>query len=141
MDAAAPCPCGRTAAAPARKPPAVLAYADCCGRWHAGPLHLQAPDAESLMRSRYSAFVLGLHDYLLKTWHPDTRPAELAPDEPGLQWLGLEVRQHRALDATHAMVEFVARCKLNGRAQRLHEKSRFLREAAGQWFYVDALKD
>jgi SEC-C motif-containing protein len=120
-----PCPCG----GPSR-------YADCCGRYHAGALHLQAPDAASLMRSRYSAFVLDQLDYLLATWHPSTRPASLAPNEPGLRWLGLEVRRQRSLDADHAEVEFVARSKLGGRAQRLHETSRFVREA-GRWFYVD----
>jgi len=98
---------------------------------------MQAPDAECLMRSRYSAYVLGLRDYLLDTWHPDTRPASLAPDEPGLRWLGLEVRRHVAQDEHHAMVEFVARCKLGGRAQRLHECSRFERDAQGHWLYLD----
>ncbi|MEY8877068.1 MAG: YchJ family protein [Leptothrix sp. (in: b-proteobacteria)] len=120
-----PCPCG----GPGR-------YADCCGRYHAGALHLQAPDAASLMRSRYSAFVLDRLDYLLATWHPSTRPADLTPNEPGLRWLGLEVRRQKSLDADHAEVEFVARSKLGGRAQRLHETSRFVREA-GRWFYVD----
>jgi SEC-C motif-containing protein len=123
--ATAACPCG------SGRP-----YAACCGRWHAGPQQLQAPDAEALMRSRYSAFVLGLHDYLLATWHPSTRPATLGPDEPGLKWLGLQVRQHRVLDDAHAEVEFVARSKLGGRAHRLHERSRFVRDN-GQWFYVD----
>jgi len=120
-----PCPCGRP-----------LAYAECCGRWHAGPLALQAPSAEDLMRSRYSAFTLDLLAYLSATWHPSTRPATLAPMPPGLRWLGLEVRRHAQQDATHATVEFVARSKLGGRAERLHETSRFVREQ-GRWFYVD----
>lgn len=122
---APPCPCGR---APS--------YADCCGRFHAGPLHLQAPDAEALMRSRYSAYALRLHDYLLATWHPSTRPDPMAADPAGLKWLGLEVRNTTLIDADHATVEFVARSKLAGRAQRLHETSRFVREG-GRWFYVD----
>ena len=88
------------------------------------------------MRSRYSAFVLGLHDYLLATWHPGTRPATLEPNEPGLRWLGLEVKRHEMQDADHATVEFVARSKLGGRAHRLHELSRFVRED-GRWYYVD----
>ncbi len=88
------------------------------------------------MRSRYSAFVLGLLDYLVDTWHPSTRPAELPDEPPGLRWLGLEVRRHEILDADHARVEFVARSKRDGRAQRLHETSRFVREG-GRWFYVD----
>ena len=99
-------------------------YADCCGRWHAGPLHLQAPDAETLMRSRYSAYVYLLADYLQATWHPRTRPANLQLD-PTVRWLGLEVRRHQQLSGNEAAVEFIARSKLGGRASRLHECSRF----------------
>jgi len=120
-----PCPCGRP------RP-----YAACCGRWHDGPQHLQAETAEDLMRSRYSAYVLQRSDYLLQTWHPATRPVAIDPFPPALRWLGLEVRRHAPVDATHATVEFVARSKLDGRAQRLHETSRFVREG-GRWYYVD----
>lgn len=120
-----PCPCGSGAA-----------YGACCARWHDGPQRLQAPDAQALMRSRYSAFVLGLREYLLDTWHPGTRPAVLEPNEPGLRWLGLQVKRHEVQDADHARVEFVARSKLGGRAHRLHEISRFVRED-GRWLYVD----
>jgi SEC-C motif-containing protein len=120
-----PCPCG-----------SALRYAACCGRWHAGPDRGRAPDAEALMRSRYSAYVLGLGDYLLDTWHPSTRPASIEPNPPGLRWLGLELRRHRATDADHATVEFVARSRLHGRASRLHETSRFVRED-GRWRYLD----
>lgn len=87
------------------------------------------------MRSRYSAYVRGLTDYLLATWHPDTRPAAVSL-EPGLRWLGLEVRAHRPLGDDRAEVEFVARSKLGGRAHRLHETSRFARRE-GRWLYVD----
>lgn len=119
----ASCPCGSG-----------LALADCCGRYHEGQL---APDAESLMRSRYSAFVLGREDYLLATWHPSTRPAALELDAtPRPQWLGLVVKAHAPQDATHATVEFVARYKLNGRAFKLHETSRF-EKMDGRWLYVD----
>lgn len=111
-------------------------YEDCCGRFHSGPLHLQAPDAEALMRSRYSAYVHDLIDYLLATWHPSTRPSTIEPNLPGLRWLGLDVKKHEVQDADHATVEFVARSKLGGRAHRLQEKSRFVRED-GRWFYVD----
>lgn len=89
------------------------------------------------MRSRYSAYVLDRRDYLLATWHTSTRPATLQANEPGLRWLGLEVKQHKVQDADHATVEFVARSKLGGRAHRMHEVSRFVREN-GFWFYVDA---
>lgn len=119
------CPCG-----------SLLAYAACCGRWHAGPLHLQAPDAEALMRSRYSAYVVGLEDYVRDTWHASTRPDQPMELDPGVRWLGLEVRRHVPADAGHATVEFVARSKLGGRAARLHEISRFVREG-GRWYYLD----
>ena len=87
------------------------------------------------MRSRYSAFVLGDEAYLLATWHASTRPAQVET-EPGTKWLGLVVRDHRAVDADHAEVEFVARYRLAGRGARLHERSRFVREA-GRWYYLD----
>ena len=126
--APAACPCGRTDARSK-----ALAFDACCGRYldHETP----APDAESLMRSRYCAFVLGRADYLSASWHPDTRPADLTL-EPGQKWLGLEVRRHREIDADHAEVQFVARSRVGGRGVRLSENSRFVREG-GRWFYVD----
>lgn len=89
------------------------------------------------MRSRYTAYVLGREAYLLATWHPSTRPAGLQLDtEPQPRWIGLTVKRHEVLDADHARVAFVARYKVNGRAFRLQESSRFVREG-GRWFYVD----
>ena len=96
---------------------------------------MAAPDAESLMRSRYTAFVCERSDYLQATWHASTRPATLDFDA-GAKWLGLDVRRYVATDADHAVVEFVARYRVAGRAVRLHETSRFVREG-GRWFYVD----
>ena len=87
------------------------------------------------MRSRYSAYVLGLGEYVLRSWHGSTRPVTLDLSEP-TKWLGLTVIRHELLDVTHAVVEFVARYKVNGRAFRLHEISRFVLEH-GHWFYVD----
>ncbi len=117
------CPCGSGRAIEA-----------CCGRYHQGEA---APDAETLMRSRYSAYVLGLEGYLRTTWHPGHCPADLALDAtPRPQWLGLTVKAHALQDDSHATVEFVARYKLNGRAFRLHETSRFERRD-GRWLYVD----
>lgn len=110
-------------------------YAACCGRFLDHFATLPADDAESLMRSRYSAFVLNRTDYLALTWLPTTRPAEIAADL-GTKWLGLDVRQHQVIDADHAEVEFVARYRLAGRGVRIHERSRFVREG-GRWFYVD----
>jgi SEC-C motif-containing protein len=126
------CPCG-----------SAKSYETCCGRWHqdfAAGLGLRVPDAEALMRSRYSAYVLDLQRYLLASWHASTRPAAVAPNEAGLRWLGLSVKKHVQQDADHATVEFVARSKLGGRAQRMHEISRFVREG-GEWFYLDGAID
>lgn len=111
----------------------------CCGALHqafAAGQGLTAATPEALMRSRYSAFVLDLRDYLLASWHESTRPAELDPPEPGLKWLGLDIKRAAMQDADHGTVEFVARSKLGGRAHRLHEVSRFVRDN-GEWFYVD----
>ena len=118
-----PCPCGtgRT-------------YAVCCGRYHTGEA---APDAEALMRSRYSAYARGDADYLQATWHAGTRPPslDLATDPP-LRWLGLDVKRHVA-DGDRAVVEFVARYRQGGgSAGRLRETSRFVRDG-GRWYYVD----
>ena len=124
------CPCGRLSTK--RQP---LALVDCCGRYLDHFDTAAAPDAEHLMRSRYSAFVLQRRDYLLATWHASQRPSRL-DFEPGAQWLGLEVRRQRTLDAAHAEVEFVARYRVAGRAVRLHENSRFVREDS-RWYYVD----
>ena len=124
------CPCGREA-----KPGQLRQLADCCGPYLDDVEHRPAPDAPSLMRSRYSAFVLERADYLLATWHARTRPATLSFD-PGARWLGLEVRAHVSTGPAAAEVEFVARMRLAGKAVRLHERSRFVLEG-GRWFYVD----
>lgn len=118
------CPCGKG-----------KDYSDCCAPYHLGEA---APTAEALMRSRYSAYVLGLEPYLLTTWHTSTRPSSLELDSsPQPQWLGLTVKAHTpASEGETATVEFVARYKVNGRAERLHEISNFVCEA-GRWFYVD----
>lgn len=106
--------------------------------------------AETLMRSRYTAYTRQDEAYLRTTWHPSTLPAGpiIDPNER-LQWLGLEVKSALRLRQRKAevpesqdadTVEFVARYKINGRAHRLHEVSRFVREEAGgvkRWFYLD----
>jgi SEC-C motif domain protein len=94
-----------------------------------------APDAEALMRSRYVAYALGLQPYLLATWWPDTRPSGLDP-EPSTKWLGLQIRRHALTGQDSAIVEFVTRYKIGGRAHRLHEISRFIL-LDGRWYYVD----
>ncbi|HEV3432243.1 MAG TPA: YchJ family protein [Paraburkholderia sp.] len=131
------CPCGGAASdqkSGAKSP----RYADCCGRFIDGGA-LPATALE-LMRSRYTAYVLGDVPYLRATWAVETCPADLDVDTnaPGApRWLGLAVKRHESIDATHAIVEFVARHKSGGRAYRLHETSRFTRGDDGRWRYVD----
>ena len=109
-------------------------YNQCCQPAHIG---YSAATAEALMRSRYTAYVLALADYLLKTWHVDTRPATLnLVDDNQTKWLGLQIKRAENVGETAAIVEFVARYKVNGKAERLHEISQFLRVDAC-WFYVD----
>lgn len=125
IDTLTPCPCGNPDG-----------YNRCCGLLHDGAA---AATAEQLMRSRYSAYVLKREDYLLASWHADTRPASLrlSAQQPPPTWLGLELRRQMSDDDDHATVEFVARYRLGGgRAQRQHETSRFVRED-GHWYYLD----
>jgi SEC-C motif-containing protein len=126
-----PCPCGGAS------------YARCCGRFIDDGAVPQT--AEELMRSRYTAYTRRNDAWLKATWHADTRPAEPVAQDDDVKWLGLEVRQHvprgdtAAVDTAAvdtATVEFVARYKVGGRAHRLHEVSRFVREG-GRWFYID----
>lgn len=126
MQEQASCPCGSG-----------KTYGACCGRYiDDGRL----PDtAEQLMRSRYTAFVRANENYLANTWHPSTRPDDLGVAvTDAVKWLGLEIKHTQAggPDDSAGVVEFVARYKLNGKATRMHEVSRFVREN-GQWLYVD----
>ena len=111
-------------------------YDECCGRFHSGAEH--APTAESLMRSRYSAYALGLPQYLLDTWHRTTRPATLDLD-PSLDWYRLDIlsAQGGPFD-TDGTVEFRAYYRSGTDRGEQRELSRFLREAR-RWYYVDAV--
>jgi SEC-C motif domain protein len=118
------CPCGTG-----------LPYAGCCRRLHDGTA--TAATAEQLMRSRYSAFAVGDAGYLLRTWHPDTRPRSLRLD-PEVHWTGLEILATtggRLLDP-EGTVEFRASRLSAGRPGAQHELSRFVRED-GRWRYLD----
>jgi SEC-C motif-containing protein len=122
MSIADSCPCGSGSA-----------FTDCCGPIIGGSHG--ADTAEMLMRSRYSAHVLGDVAYLRASWHSATRPAVVDIGEP-VQWLGLKVvaTHDGGKTDSEGTVEFVARYKIAGRAFRLHEISRFVREA-DHWTY------
>jgi SEC-C motif-containing protein len=113
-------------------------YESCCGRLHAGG---RAPTAESLMRSRYSAFAVGDAGYLLRTWHPSGRPRTLSLD-PALQWTRLailETRDGGLFDAT-GTVTFRALFVQHGKRGVVAETSRFVRPD-GQWAYLGPADD
>ncbi len=118
-------------------------YSKCCEVFHSGT---PAPTAEALMRSRYSAYALAsqnlaLTDYLLQTWHRETRPENLNLNgDESTKWLGLQIKRHQVINAENAIVEFVARYRhtnnLGGKAERLHETSRF-KLIDKRWYYLD----
>ena len=125
------CPCGR---------PGV--FDECCGRYHAG---LAAPDPESLMRSRYSAYVVGELAYLMNTVAPERRHlhdlAEIAAWSAGAQWqgnvrgqrLGLQV-QHAVAKGDQGQVKYLVYFAENGQPQQMHEHAEFIRRD-GRWYY------
>ena len=122
-----PCPCGTG-----------LALTQCCQ-----PLldnEQPAASAVALMRSRYSAYTLGNEDYLQRTWHSSTRPAQLDLSNNKQNWQRLKIVDTTAglAEDDSGEVEFVAIYKINGRAERLHERSRFAREEQ-QWRYIDGV--
>lgn len=120
------CPCGSG-----------VPYSTCCARYLEHDA--QPATAEQLMRSRYTAYVLKREDYVLRTWHPSTRPADLDVRDASVKWAGLEIVRIEAggVEDDAGEVEFVARYKIGGRAERLRERSRFVREG-GCWSYLGA---
>ncbi len=121
-DTSAPCPCGLGSP-----------YAECCGPIHDGR---PAPTATQLMRSRYSAFALGLSEYLLRSWHVSTRPVSLELDND-TRWLRLiiESAEQGGPFDTGGTVTFAAIGRTpEGRFEQ-RERSSFVREG-GDWFYV-----
>ncbi len=108
-------------------------YDLCCGPILSG----EWPDtAEQLMRSRYTAFTLNNEAYLLESWHWNTRPQNLnLADQKNIRWVSLKILRHETEETT-AIVEFIARYKVNGKAEKIHELSRFSKEGI-RWFYVD----
>jgi SEC-C motif-containing protein len=118
-----PCPCG-----------AGEAYGDCCGRFHRGEAN--APTADALMRSRYTAFAVGDADYLRETWHPRTRPPQVTLPEGG-HWTRLDVlaRSGGGVFDSDGTIEFEAHYELGGQLGIEHQNSMFVRENR-RWFYV-----
>jgi SEC-C motif-containing protein len=116
------CPCGSR-----------LGYDECCGpivrneRW--------ADTAEELMRSRYTAYVLGDVDHVFRSWHPATRPDDLA-ELPRVEWHGLEVLE--VVDGGPGDDDGVVEFRASRAGGAMHERSRFVRRA-GRWVYLDGV--
>jgi SEC-C motif domain protein len=123
VDAADPCPCGSGAT-----------FDGCCGPALSGT---PPPTAQALMRSRYTAFVVGDAHYLRESWHPGTRPDDIALD-PALEWRGLDIVEVQAGDGDDARgaVEFRARWREGSDEGMLSERSRFVKQS-GRWWYLD----
>ncbi|XKM14586.1 YchJ family protein [Orbaceae bacterium ac157xtp] len=111
-------------------------YSQCCEPYHLWQKN--APTAEALMRSRYSAYVLLKADYIVATWHPQTLPKKLAEEFNDAKWIDLKI--HKSWDSdkpNEAFVEFTARYRnASGKAEKMHEISRFIKQGE-HWFYFD----
>lgn len=121
------CPCGGL--------PSGAALGDCCLPLLEGTR--TADTAEALMRSRFTAFALDNADYLFRTWHPRTRPADTQPDAE-VEWTSLDILDTvdgGAGDST-GIVEFAAHYRVGGQPGTMRERSSFVTRA-GRWFYVD----
>ena len=122
------CPCGSN-----------NTYADCCGPFLSGKVFPLT--AQQLMRSRYTAFTLANADYILRTYHPKTRPLrqrnQIASWAKSVRWLGLQVMNWSlgSEDDQTGYVEFKAHFIENGKPGHIHENSFFKREN-GKWTYV-----
>ncbi len=130
-----PCPCGG------------FSYDSCCGPLHRG--EKTATTAEQLMRSRYSAYALGLEDYLLDTHQSRQsrarRRRDLQASLGKLDWQGLRIldRQDGGATDLSGTVTFEARYRYAGQLAVLRECSRFGREnnrPDGRWLYQEALQ-
>ncbi len=122
------CPCGTQ-----------KTYDQCCKPLHQG-LKI-ASTAEELMRSRYTAYVKKLKDYLLATWHSSQRDSvQDLSFENGLRWLGLKIVSTKdgLENDTEGQVEFIASYSFHGKGAQIPEHSKFVKED-GRWYYCGVI--
>ncbi|WP_202933354.1 YchJ family protein [Vibrio navarrensis] len=121
------CPCGSQ-----------LTYQHCCEKAHLNHSHVTTP--EQLMRSRYTAHVLGLVDYVVNTYHPSClaeKQREDIAESIENDWCKLEVVKAEAgSNENEGFVEFKAYFNEDGKQYCLSERSRFVKEE-GLWYYID----
>ena len=113
-------------------------YKNCCQPIHKNPSKASTPEA--LMRSRFSAYCLGLVDYIINTYHPSCNAQS---DRDGIteaaktDWQKLLVKSsHVDADGLQGFVHFKAFYNQDRQSFCLEERSRFVKES-GQWFYID----
>lgn len=116
------CPCGSG-----------QAFDGCCHRFLSAQEMPQTP--LELMRSRYTAYTRQDNRYLKHTWYPNAMPEGALAIDPSIKWVRLQIVRHEE-KGDDGVVEFIAHYKVNGRARKMHETSRFLREG-GKWYYLD----
>ncbi|WP_072094353.1 YchJ family protein [Klebsiella sp. RIT-PI-d] len=126
-----PCPCG-----------SAVEYSLCCQQFVCG--EQPAPTPSHLMRSRYSAFVMKVSDYLIRTWHPscqaNTFRQEIENGFAHTEWRGLTVlSEEEGATPDEGFVSFVAKFSENGKPGVIIERSRFLKEG-GKWYYIDGTR-
>lgn len=114
-----------------------LLFQQCCKPFLDTSSSRLPATAEQLMRSRYCAYVLADVDYLLKTWHPDHRPDRHHLNISDNHWIGLKIKSSQSGQANDSSgtVHFIARFKVNGKAQKLEENSLF-KKMNGRWLYI-----
>ena len=119
-----------------------LLFKHCCQRFIEKPAEYIPETAEQLMRSRYCAYVVHNTDYLLYSWHPDYRPAQLDLDYPDNYWSGLKIKatMQGQKNDNNGIVHFIARYKVNGKAFKLEENSLF-KKINLRWFYTEGSKN
>ncbi|MCK6261977.1 YchJ family protein [Vibrio sp. ZSDE26] len=126
-----PCPCGSK-----------RTYQACCEPIHLD--HARAKRPEQLMRSRYSAHVLKLVDFVVATYHPDCQAEEsrqAIAESIDSDWCMLEVTDTEDGESdTEGFVSFKAYFNDNGQQYCLQEKSRFIKQDE-LWFYIDGVVD
>ena len=129
------CPCGSG-----------LTLEACCGPLLDGTS--PAANGEALVRSRFSAFCLGRHDYLVETTHPDHRedltPESIRSNTEGVRWLRLDIREAGQAESSlpgeepFETVTFTVLYERDGAPYQLGETSYFKREG-DRLYYVEGL--
>ena len=115
-------------------------YTECCEPYISG--RAKAPTAESLMRSRYSAYVEHAIDYIINTCvHRGKEDIDYNSTRDWSEkstWLGLNIiaTEKGGITDTEGTVEFEASYERDGLKDIHHERALFKKEN-GDWLYVE----